>query len=237
VLKTYSFTPKQKAYEAFSAYARGDMEAGRIVDGVVRERMERTGCDYSSTLKELRREYREAETADTCAGTDQVTVAERHAAGAELDMIAKDFMLHEGLGYSAALKKACLGNPTMATKYIGKPVRGDGFAEAYGVATADKTLSNVVAGAPRLSNGRIDWAAAVNAAAQYPDLCQAAAREKIEHLSREWIRINGLSGNPEDHLPGAMSAIRREYPALSAMANDGRNVSEEALRDVYPQYK
>lgn len=214
-----------------------DMEAGRLIDAAVKQRQEKTGEDYRTALKALSGEARRVEAESLRSFSQEMTQAspeERYDSGIELDRIAKDFVLREGIGYSAALKKACLGNPTLAMKYTGKLVRGDGFARAYD-ATPDITLSSVVTGAPRLSNGRIDWATAVKAAAQYPDLCQKAASGKIEHLARQRVRNEGLPGNLDDHLPGAMAEIRQQHPALSGMA-DGRNVTEEALRDVFPQY-
>jgi hypothetical protein len=170
-------------------------------------------------------------------------------AGEELDKVArKNQELDRTLTYSAALKLACLENPRLAAKYIGKDVRLDGVEEAhkhFEKAQQEKRydmspvsiIANIITGIPRLANNRIDEDAAVRAANSYPDALIRAATGHMEHLVKTQINIEGYPAS-EVMRPETMRAIRqrvrRMHPDLANCVDGGR-ITARGLRDLLPQ--
>jgi hypothetical protein len=101
--------------------------------------------------------------------------------------------------------------------------------------TASVELANVIGAISKLPDYSIDIAAAVRAInANHAELARDAAAEALAHLANKWITKNGRTGQTAQWLDMARSEVRRIYPALARVV-DGSPVTEQSLRDAYPQ--
>jgi len=216
---------------AYAAYTSGDMHAGEIVNRDVREYMETTGeTNYSKALSSYLQKFRQV---DPTQSRPRATIAQRRAAGDELDQVAKDLMRWKAIPYSQAVREAMLANPILAETYGDRPVRRDGFEKVYGVASALQKVSNIITGTPRQNDGSLDMVAVLGVLELFGDLNREAAQEGLTALARKAV-VN-LPGQISEHLPRATDEVRRRYPALRRMAESGE-ATEEALRVLYPQF-
>src|SRR5262249_8593926 len=88
----------------YAAYSSGDMHAGEIVDQDVHEHMEATGeTNYSKALSSCLKKFRQV---DATQSRPRPTIAQRRAAGDELDQVAKDLMRWKAIPYSQAVREA-----------------------------------------------------------------------------------------------------------------------------------
>ena len=215
---------------AYGAYSSGDMHAGEIVNEDVREYMAETGeTNYSKALSACLKKFRQA---DSTPSRPPPTIAQRRAAGDEIDDIAKFLARWKAIPYSQAMREAMLANPLLAQTYCDFPVR-DAFEKVYGVTSALQKVSNIITGTPRQDDGSLDMDAVLKVLKLFDDLNREAAQEGLTAMARR--AVDNLPGQVSEHLPRAMEEVRRRYPALHRMAQTAE-ATEEALRILYPQF-
>ena len=216
--------------ELLNRYNAGDSEAGTEVDRLVKERIERTGETYSLALYALSREARQYSTSEIL-GRRKDDIPRRYAAGVELDRRAKEIVESEGVGYTVALKRAMLERPDDAEAHTGMPVRRD-----FAARIPRNELTNICSG-HKMDDGSVNWTMAVGAAKTRPDVVQAAAQARIEELVNQLISNEGTPGSvvndPNgDYRGDVRRRIRTRYSDLANVADNGRSITEEGLREI-----
>jgi hypothetical protein len=217
-----------RIYEAYRAYAAGDLEAGKAIDEDVKAVMKKTGASYSATLAARLKELKPP----TAEPRPRPTMAQRYSAGNELDHVTKSLMKWKNVSYTEGLRQAVLANPTLGEDYTGHEIRNDGFNLVYGVASAMQKVSNLITGTPRQDNGSLDIDAVLGVLELFGDLNREAAQEGLRALASKAV-VNVPS--QVDQMPTAMDEARRRYPALRRMAETGE-ATDEALRILFPQF-
>src|SRR5262249_7333833 len=198
----------------YAAYSSGDMHAGEIVDQDVREHMEATGeTNYSKALSACLKKFRQM---DSTPSRPRPTIAQRRAAGDEIDEIAKSLANWKKIPYSQAVREAMLANPILAETYGDRPVRRGGFEKVYGTASALMKVSNLITGTPRQDDGSLDMGAVLAVLELFGDLNREAAQQGLTALAKKAV-VN-VSGQVDQLMPTAMDEVRRRYPALRRMA-------------------
>jgi hypothetical protein len=244
------FAEKQKSLvQAWNSYAlSGDAHAAQIVDADVRSHMKETGIkEYGEALADRRTQVRALEHEMRCAPS--AFDGDSSDAGSELDKVAKKNQeLDRTLSYGQALKLACLENPKLASRYIGRDVRLDGVEETrkhFETAQVEKRyettpstiVGNMVSAAPRLPSGEIDVDAAVDACNRNPDAVRSACSDRLDVLIRDAINLEGIPGS-EAMRPEMQAAIRgrvRGQHADLARAAESGVITVRGLVDLLPQ--
>ena len=219
----------EQTRRAYRAYAAGDLEAGKVIDEDVKALMKQTGVSYSNALAARMKEFKQP----TAEVRPRPTMAQRYAAGNELDQIARDLAEWKKIAYNEGLRQAMLANPLLAEDYGDRPVRRDGFEKVYGVATAMQKVSNLITGTPRQNDGSLDMVAVLGVLELFGDLNREAAEQGLTAMAKKAV-VN-VSGQVDQLMPTAMDEVRWRYPALRRMAETGA-ATEEALRVLYPQF-
>ena len=245
-METRTFSEKE-VQQIRTRYHQRDAIAGQQVDALAKGLQRDTGMEYSEALHHILRpppeKYSQRE-------TDPDAIRN---AGVELAKVAESIkrtgvvVFHSGnvdvgrVNDSEALRLAVISNPILGGEYTGHDVLPDAQAYAqvkrvYGSRAlsrrydaGDATLiANIISGLPKLADRSIDWAAAVRAVAPYAKVARQAATDEINHRANRKAQ-----GNVSLDL--ARSEVRRESPALAAMANGGA-VTQEGLRELLPQF-